>query len=151
WLNRLKEGKTYFTALNVFERPCEASALLCDELAMAAYREASAPGASEDSRATPIVTAADPSKPVAHRWEDITIRVLSDHRVQVVINDSWEPPRTYAELGFEDRRTKKPNRAWAALQDLSRQGQDEQPGPALRTLSKPTTASRTWPKTEKAI
>jgi len=72
-------------------------------------------------------------------WEGLAIRFLSDERVQLVVGDERET-LNYAEFGFEDGRSKKPNLAWTTLRTLA-----EQQG----TLSQPTDAS--WAKVEKRI
>jgi len=54
----------------------------------------------------------------ARNWEAVEIRFLSDERTQVVIGERTEA-RNYAELGFEDGRSKKPNLAWQALRFLA--------------------------------
>lgn len=52
-------------------------------------------------------------------WDTIEIWFLSDERVQVRNGASLET-RNYAELGFEDGRTGKPNQAWETLRGLAR-------------------------------
>jgi hypothetical protein len=51
---------------------------------------------------------------VAPTWEDLEIRFLSDERVQITVGDRTET-RNYAETGFLDTRTDKPNLAWGML------------------------------------
>ena len=70
---------------------------------------------------------ADASEPAAPPlkqeidWEDITISFLSDERVQV---DGGTQTGTYnyAEMGFTDRRSGRPNQAWGVLRALARAG-----------------------------
>ncbi len=54
-------------------------------------------------------------------WQDVRLRFTSEFQVQVTIRDRVEPPKGYEEMGFADRRTKKPNFAWQALLELARQ------------------------------
>jgi hypothetical protein len=51
-------------------------------------------------------------------WNEVEIRFLSDLRVQVGIGTCSET-RNYSELGFEDGRSKGPNRAWRMLRLLA--------------------------------
>ena len=59
------------------------------------------------------------SAPAAQRWENIEITFLSDERVEILI-DRHRETHNYSELGFNDRRTGKPNEQWAVLQLLAR-------------------------------
>jgi hypothetical protein len=54
-------------------------------------------------------------------WENIEISFISDDRVQVKIGSQVET-RNYAEMGFEDKRSGKPNHAWGVLRALARNG-----------------------------
>jgi hypothetical protein len=54
-------------------------------------------------------------------WEDITISFISDERVQVQ-NGTRVQTFNYAELGFADRRSGKPNQAWELLRALAETG-----------------------------
>jgi hypothetical protein len=75
------------------------------------------------------------------RWEDIEIRFLSDHRIQVIAKDKIET-FNYGDMGFEDARNRKPNRAWLLLRSLAElQG----------TISDGAQAEQDWPKVEKRI
>jgi len=51
-------------------------------------------------------------------WEDIKIAFLSDERVQVELGSQGET-RNYAEMGFADRRSGKPNQAWGLVRALA--------------------------------
>lgn len=51
-------------------------------------------------------------------WDTVEIRFLSDERVQIRTGTNAET-RNYAEFGFEDGRSGKPNRAWAMLRWLA--------------------------------
>jgi hypothetical protein len=51
-------------------------------------------------------------------WEDIEIVFLCDERVDISDGISRET-RNYAELGFADQRSGKPNLAWVMLRDLA--------------------------------
>lgn len=51
-------------------------------------------------------------------WQDIEIRFLSDHRVEIRTGPKIET-RNYGEFGFEDRRSGKPIEAWITLCELA--------------------------------
>ena len=51
-------------------------------------------------------------------WEDIAITFISDERVQVKVGTQVET-FNYTEMGFEDRRSGKPNQAWGLLRALA--------------------------------
>jgi hypothetical protein len=51
-------------------------------------------------------------------WENINISFLSDERVQVEVGRQVET-RNYVEMGFEDKRSGKPNQAWGLLRALA--------------------------------
>jgi hypothetical protein len=77
----------------------------------------------------------------AAKWEDIEISFLSDERVQIR-NGPQPETRNYAELGFEDRRNGKPNRAWLMLRDLAE----------MRGIIRyPTKTCGVWSKVEKRM
>jgi hypothetical protein len=59
-----------------------------------------------------------PAQP-ARCWEHIEISVLSDERVQIWVDNQTET-RTYAEMGFKDGRSGKPDEQWAVLLVLAR-------------------------------
>lgn len=52
-------------------------------------------------------------------WHDIEITFLSDLRVQVKVGQQPVQTRNYAEMGFEDRRSGKPNQAWGLLRAIA--------------------------------
>ncbi len=54
-------------------------------------------------------------------WESITIVFLSDERVQVEV-DTQRKTYNYAEMGFTDKRSGRPNQAWGLLRTLARAG-----------------------------
>jgi hypothetical protein len=58
----------------------------------------------------------------ARRWEDIEIVFLSELKVQIAVNSQLQPPQNYAEMGFENKKNRNPNVAWAALCELARLG-----------------------------
>ena len=74
-------------------------------------------------------------------WSEIEISFLSEHRVQIR-DDTHIETRNYAEFGFEDGRSKKPNLAWETLRALA-----EQEG----ILKQPTRSNETWAHVEKRI
>jgi hypothetical protein len=55
----------------------------------------------------------------ATSWDAIEISFLSDNRVQIVCSGKSIETLNYAEFGFADRRSKKPNSAWVTLRLLS--------------------------------
>src|ERR1017187_6018721 len=57
----------------------------------------------------------------AAAWDAIEISFLSDERVQIRSGTSTET-FNYGEMGFEDRRNGKPNRAWLTLRVLAEAG-----------------------------
>jgi len=74
-------------------------------------------------------------------WENIEISFLSDERVQIRNGTKFET-RNYAEFGFEDRRSGKPNQAWENLRALA-----EKRG----LIREPPRAHQNWPRVEKRI
>jgi hypothetical protein len=76
---------------------------------------------AEDSAKEPTQTASQRSGCLSFRlndWQDLEIRFLSDERIHLNVGECSET-RNYAEFGFEDRRTKKPNLAWVTLRALA--------------------------------
>jgi hypothetical protein len=54
-------------------------------------------------------------------WSEIEIAFLSDERVEICRDGGKNrETRNYGELGFEDRRNGKPNRAWVTLREIAR-------------------------------
>jgi hypothetical protein len=74
-------------------------------------------------------------------WETIEISFLSEERVQIRNGANFETCN-YAELGFEDGRTGKPNQAWETLRALAEKRGVIQDGTAM---------GRAWPMVEKQI
>jgi hypothetical protein len=70
-----------------------------------------------DSAAQPVQGSEAATLP-SRSWESIEIWFLSDMRVQIRDGADSES-YNYAELGFEDGRSEKPNRAWALLRILA--------------------------------
>lgn len=52
-------------------------------------------------------------------WADVSIRFLSDIRIQISVLDRPFEPLNYAEAGFEDSRNEVPNVAWRTLCKLA--------------------------------
>ena len=77
----------------------------------------------------------------AATWDTIEISFLSDERVQIRHGVTSET-RNYAEFGFADGRSGKPNQAWVTLRALAEQGG------IIRDTAK---TGRTWPKVEKRM
>jgi hypothetical protein len=74
-------------------------------------------------------------------WEQIEITFLSDERVQIRGGKNIET-RNYAEFGFQDGRSKNPNRAWETLRRLAE----------LRGIIRDGAQGRLpWPKVEKRV
>jgi hypothetical protein len=59
-------------------------------------------------------------EPAVRDWGEVEIRFLSDERVQITVGKQRET-RNYAEFGFEDGRSKRPNLAWITLRVLAKQ------------------------------
>src|SRR5262249_16951281 len=57
----------------------------------------------------------------ASSWADIKIIFLGDQRVEIVIHDEHYN-LGYAEFGFEDRRSQKPNSQWLTLREIAKAG-----------------------------
>jgi hypothetical protein len=81
-----------------------------------------------------------PSGAEAATWDTIEISFLSDERVQIR-NGANSETLNYAEFGFEDGRSGKPNRAWEALRVLA----------ARRGIIGDAAAVGKWPKFEKRV
>jgi len=76
---------------------------------------------AEEAVKEPTQTEAAHSRPPSFKlndWQDLEIRFLSDERIHLNV-DEFSETRNYAEFGFEDRRTKKPNLAWVTLRALA--------------------------------
>ncbi len=64
--------------------------------------------------------------PAGSGWEDIQIRFLSDHQVQITVKHVVEY-RNYAEMGLEDGRSHKPNKSWECLRTMALEGSVRRP------------------------
>ena len=94
------------------------------------------PSAMPEDAAMSLAGGAD-----AATWEGIEITFLSDERVQIHIGKTHET-RNYAEFGFQDNKSKNPNRAWETLRRLAE----------LRGIIRDgTQAGLPWPKLEKRV
>lgn len=62
-----------------------------------------------------------PAKMAPSDWQEVEIWFVSDERVQIKVGEYTET-RNYTEFGFEDGRTKKPDRAWVTLRELAKLG-----------------------------
>lgn len=96
-----------------------------------------------DSPALPTTgtTADSGTAPRAVNWEDIEIHFVSDERVQITTSNQTET-RNYTEMGFEDGRSGKPNRAWLTLRILAQ---------LCGTMSNGAKAGQDWSRVEKRI
>jgi len=56
----------------------------------------------------------------ARRWEDIEIVFTSELMVQIVVDSHPLPPQNYVEMGFENKKSRKPVAAWDFLLELAR-------------------------------
>jgi len=75
------------------------------------------------------------------KWEDIRLKLLSDHRLEIRVNNETEQAN-YRELGLYDARGGNPNQAWKTLVRLAESGNGIQtPGPG----------EKSWKTTEKRI
>ena len=109
---------------------CVASATFCSQLERQAFEQPE-PGRTGAARLStganeaesPIAQYSDKppeSSPVA--WSEIEIAFLSDERVGIFRGaDRNRETLNYSELGFEDRRSGKPNRAWVTLREIAKQ------------------------------
>jgi hypothetical protein len=70
---------------------------------------------AQDSDETPALEIS------AASWQEIEIAFLSDERVEISSGGNRKT-YNYSELGFEDRRNEKPNRAWIMLRELASSG-----------------------------
>lgn len=63
----------------------------------------------------------DASKPFQHlKWDALTIQFLDGHNVKIFGKDTKTPvPADYKEMGFEDARSRKPNKQWELLRLLA--------------------------------
>ncbi len=77
----------------------------------------------------------------ASNWDAVEISFLSDLRVQV-FNGANTESYNYAELGFRDRRSGKPNRAWLTLRAMAERNGTIQDGAETGTA---------WPEVEKRM
>jgi hypothetical protein len=75
------------------------------------------------------------------KWEDVEIEFLSDERVQIWMRDESRT-LNYAELGFMDKRSEKPNQPWIMLRTLAELG---------GTLEDSAVARKKWSAVEKHI
>jgi hypothetical protein len=120
----------------------EIAALLPDiEIALAGVDDNLLKVSTADTTPFPSGETETKNKYGADRWEDIEIVLLSDLRLQFKIGDDWGESLNYADMGFQDRRTEKPNLAWKTLQMLAKEGG--------AITSTPT--AREWVKLEKRI
>jgi hypothetical protein len=61
-------------------------------------------------------------------WEEVEISFLSDERIEICVGGKHRSTHNYGELGFEDRRTGRPNLAWVMLRELAKErGTIQQP------------------------
>ena len=76
---------------------------------------------ASELRTTPPTQKKDPSKPFQHlRWESLSIQFLDGNNVKISDKDTKTPVTAhYKEMGFEDARSRKPDRQWALLQLLA--------------------------------
>jgi len=123
---------------------CIAAIDLCRDNANAALKREHADGAPPALPALPATVESVDSNGADRggaSWTAIEISFLSDERVQIHYGATTET-RNYAELGFEDGRTKNPNQAWAILRVLAAQN---------GVIRNGVTAGVPWPKVEKRI
>ena len=117
------------------------SADYCEHLktrAMSVTGDEPAPRAPAGPIAGATARRTSPSAPPT-RWEDVEIRFLSDHRVQIYRAGKAAEVLNFAEMGFADGRKKQgvPRAAWAILRALSAEGRLPAPiGPPRAQLEK---------------
>lgn len=106
YLFRRYDGNDRFVFVRDFGEALKRSAAWTQFL-----RRLAAPGdASETAAQRPLMT-----------WPELEIRFLSDERIQVTIQGKTATGN-FAEMGFEDRRTETPRRAWESLRRLAEAG-----------------------------
>jgi hypothetical protein len=111
--------------------PCAASAELCTLLQTEAWPEIHTSGGGSSGvragetrpqaevNAARRLTQATDTRRVA-TWGSVEMWFLDEHTVQILVNgQAWEP-LNYAVLGFEDRRSGNPKRAWTILRGLAK-------------------------------
>jgi len=79
----------------------------------------SADGISEDKKNPTI------ELPPSIAWEDITIKFFDGHDINIILDSeaySGELKKNYAELGFQNKTTRKPNAQWDFLKILNDSG-----------------------------
>jgi hypothetical protein len=91
---------------------------------------------AEETRAVTLDKGLSPKS-----WDAVEVWFLSDERVQIRAGALTES-RNYAEWGFEDRRTHKPNLAWILLRTMAEQG---------GTIKNGASMGGDWSKVEKQI
>lgn len=60
------------------------------------------------------------AQPNEKLWKAIEITFLSDERIEICCGATERKTYNYGELGFEDRRNGKPNRAWTTLREMAK-------------------------------
>ena len=75
-------------------------------------------GEASDMSATDV-EGVEPAPPKI-AWENAEMRFLNVDEVQVTVGGFRRPPQRFADLGFTDKKTKKANSAWRALQEFAR-------------------------------
>ncbi len=75
---------------------------------------------SKAEAAEPEVQQAESSLAAPKSWDEIEVAFLSDERVEIC-SGTTRQNCNYGELGFEDRRNGKPNRAWVTLREIAGQ------------------------------
>ena len=73
---------------------------------------------SKNTGEATVSDAADSTKTRCSNWSEVTIEFTSDHRVQVTVPGGTNT-ENYADMGFEDRRTGRPNSAWEMLRTIA--------------------------------
>ena len=53
------------------------------------------------------------------KWQEVTITFLSERMMQMKVGKAMLPPKSYEELGFEDRKRNRPIKAWETFQQLA--------------------------------
>jgi hypothetical protein len=96
---------------------------------------------AEPQGASGVDIPTQPSSRETGTWDTVEISFLSDERVQIR-NGAAAETRNYAELGFEDGRNGKPNRAWEAFRVLAAERG------VIRDAAK---TGGKWPKVEKRV
>lgn len=125
WLERLKIHDRFYAPVQIIVRqeavfPHPLVAEQCAEIPPTQSGWLSQVITASISECGPLTTLAEIPPPLAPAsWDDITITVMTDFEVQIKISTHKTQNYNFIGLGFQDARTKTPNKKWATLLALS--------------------------------